>query len=94
VVEMTLHFLAVLLQVPPLQQPFFEVVAPVSIDVLQPPSTFSSGVPLPRTINWGVIHFFLLSSMFPPCVHGILFIRMLYDFVINLIEPVSTELCE
>jgi hypothetical protein len=39
---------------------------PVSFDVLQPARTFSSGVPLPRTINWGGIHFFLLSFMFPP----------------------------
>jgi hypothetical protein len=37
----------------------------VSVDVLQPAKTFSSGVPLPRTINWGWIHFFR-SSMFPP----------------------------
>jgi hypothetical protein len=37
---------------------------PVSFDVLQPARTFSSGVPLPRTINWGWIHFFRLSCMF------------------------------
>jgi hypothetical protein len=41
-------------------------LVPVSFDVLQPRRTFSSGVPLPRTINWGGIHFFLLSFMFLP----------------------------
>jgi hypothetical protein len=47
---------------------------PVSFEVLQPARTFSSGVPLPRTINWGGIHSFLLSFMFfPPCVYGIHF---------------------
>jgi hypothetical protein len=42
----------------------FVAEAPVSFEVLQPARTFSSGVPLPRTINWGCIHFFRLSSMF------------------------------
>jgi hypothetical protein len=44
----------------------FVAEAPLSFEVLQPASTFSSGVPLPKTINWGVIHFFLLSSMLLP----------------------------
>jgi hypothetical protein len=37
---------------------------PVSFEVLQPARTFSSGVPRPRTINWGGIHFVLLPSIF------------------------------
>jgi hypothetical protein len=41
-------------------------LVPVSFDVLQPRRTFSSGVPLPSTINWGGIHFFLFSFMFLP----------------------------
>jgi hypothetical protein len=41
----------------------FVAEAPVSFEVLQPARTFSSGVPLPRTINWGGIHFFRFSSM-------------------------------
>jgi hypothetical protein len=36
------------------------------VKVLQPARTFSSGVPLPKTINWGWIQFFRLSSIFPP----------------------------
>jgi hypothetical protein len=61
---MVLHW--VQLQVPPFLQLTFAAPAPVSFEVLQPARTFSSGVPLPRTINWGGIHFFLLSSMFLP----------------------------
>jgi hypothetical protein len=73
---MTLHLVEA--QVVPnfFLQLVFVAEAPVSFDVLQPARTFSSGVPLPRTINWGCVHFFRLSSMFPPhCVHGILFIK-------------------
>ena len=68
VLEMTLHFLVAVVQLKTLllQQPVFVADMPVLFDVLQPARTFSSGVPLPRTINWGCIHFSRLSSMFPP----------------------------
>jgi hypothetical protein len=44
----------------------FVAAEPASFDVLHPARTFSSGVPLPRTINRGWVHFFCLFSMFPP----------------------------
>jgi len=47
----------------------FVAEAPASFEVLQPASTFSSGVPLPRTINCGVIHF-SRSSFIPPLLHS------------------------
>jgi hypothetical protein len=46
-----------------LLQPTFVTEMPDSFDVLQPARTFSSGVPLPRTINWGRIHSLPWSSM-------------------------------
>jgi hypothetical protein len=65
-------------------QPFFVAPRPVSFDVLQPARTFSSGVPLPRTINWGCIHFFRLSFMSPPIAFMASFsLRMLYDYYIR-----------
>jgi hypothetical protein len=62
-VEVALHFVPQELFL----QLFFVEPGPVitAVVLLQPPRTFSSGVPLPRTINWGWIHFFRLSSMFP-----------------------------
>ena len=40
------------------------LAGPDIFEVLQPARTFSSGVPLPKTINWGVIHFFRFFSIF------------------------------
>jgi hypothetical protein len=64
VLEMTLHWVQLQFEPNFFLQLTFVAEAPVSFEVLQPARTFSSGVPLPRTINWGGIHFSRLSSMF------------------------------
>jgi hypothetical protein len=103
---MTLHF--VLQFVPKLNflQVVFVVAGPEVAVILQPARTLSSGVPLPRTINCGLIHCFLLPSMSVLDAHNKLAREIFYTKAflacVNGIVPVpivddsyrvSTELC-